>query len=324
MMAAAKTSPAAKAGSSIAAANRLVLITPARNEAAFIELTIKSVLAQTTKPLKWVIVSDGSTDGTDEIVGRYSANHPWVELLRMPERNERHFAGKVHAFNAGFQRIKDLDFEIIGCLDADVTFDEDYFSFLLSKFDLFPDLGVAGTPFREGTVQYDYRFVRKEHVSGACQFFRRKCFEAIGGYVPLEGGGIDLVAVVTARMKNWKTQTFTEKVCIHHRPISSAQHHPMAIAFKDGYYDYPLGVHPLYKLASSFYRMARRPIIIAGAAHLAGYIWAMLKRAERPVSAEFVRFRRKEQMAWLREYARRAFHLPSPPVLKRAPGRNCP
>ena len=78
-----------------------VLITPARNESKFIELTLQSVVAQTYRPLKWVIVSDGSTDGTDEIVGKYTAEHSWIELVRMPERKERHFAGKVHAFNAG-------------------------------------------------------------------------------------------------------------------------------------------------------------------------------------------------------------------------------
>ena len=76
---------------------KYVLITPARNEAQFIELTIKSVVAQTVRPLKWVIVSDGSTDGTEEIVNKYVADHPWIELVRMPERRERHFAGKVHA-----------------------------------------------------------------------------------------------------------------------------------------------------------------------------------------------------------------------------------
>jgi biofilm PGA synthesis N-glycosyltransferase PgaC len=78
-----------------------VLITPARNEARFIELTIQSVVAQTARPLRWVIVSDGSTDGTDEIVSKYAAEHRWMELIRMPERAERNFAGKVHAFNAG-------------------------------------------------------------------------------------------------------------------------------------------------------------------------------------------------------------------------------
>jgi len=89
----------------------------------------------------------------------------------MPERTERHFAGKVHAFNAGYARVKDLNYNIIGSLDADISFEKDYFSFLLGKFAENPRLGVGGTPFREGAKSYDYRFYGKEHVSGACQLF---------------------------------------------------------------------------------------------------------------------------------------------------------
>src|SRR5690242_2259406 len=111
-----------------------VLITPARNEEAFIELTLKSMTAQTVKPLKWVIVSDGSTDRTDEIVRSYLSDNSWIELLRLPERLERHFGGKVMAFNAGWERVKDLPYAIMGNLDADVSFDSDYFEFLLPKF----------------------------------------------------------------------------------------------------------------------------------------------------------------------------------------------
>src|SRR5579862_7463392 len=117
----------------MAALPTYVLITPARNEAQFIEETIKSVVAQTVRPLKWVIVSDGSTDATDDIVNRYAADNPWIDLVRMPERSERHFAGKVHAFNAGHDRLRDLQYEVIGSLDADISFDHDYFSFLLQK-----------------------------------------------------------------------------------------------------------------------------------------------------------------------------------------------
>src|SRR5881628_1965657 len=200
-----------------------VLITPARNEEAHIEATITSVVAQTIRPVKWVIVSDGSTDRTDEIVKRYTAAHDWIELVRMPERTERHFAGKVHAFNAGYARVKQLNYDMIGSLDADITFDEDYFSFLLGKAAQNPSLGLVGTPFMEGNNRYDYRFVSIEHVSGACQLFRRACFEEIGGYVPVKSGGIDHIAVITARMKGWKTRTFTEKICLHHRKIGSAQ-----------------------------------------------------------------------------------------------------
>src|SRR5216684_8702803 len=110
-----------------------VLITPARNEAAFIKRTIESVVAQTARSAKWVIVSDGSADGTDEIVSKYAAEHAWIELVRMPERRQRHFAGKVHAFNAGYARMKDVQYEIVGSLDGDISFGQGYFSFLLQK-----------------------------------------------------------------------------------------------------------------------------------------------------------------------------------------------
>lgn len=282
-----------------------VLVTPARNESAFIGQTIESVVRQTVQPLKWVIVSDGSTDGTDDIVKAGCRDHSWIELVRMPERSERHFAGKVFAFQAGYDRMNGLDYDIIGSVDADITFDPDYMAFLLEKFRLDPMLGVAGTPFVEGTIQYDYRYSRKEHVSGACQLFRRKCFEDIGGYVPLKAGAIDLTAVVSARMKGWKTETFTEKVSSHHRPMGSAKHRIIRAAFRSGYYDYPMGVHPLWQLLRSIYQMSRKPVVIGGSLLLAGYLWAMLKRVPTPVSPEFVRFRRKEQMQWLSEYCRK-------------------
>ena len=195
-----------------------VLVTPARNEAQFIEQTIQSVVAQTVRPLKWVIVSDGSTDGTDEIVNRYAAENDWIELLRMPERKERHFAGKAYAFNAGKARVDGLPYEVIANLDADITFESGYFSFLLEKLASDPKFGVVGTPYVENSKEtYDYRFVSLGHVSGACQVFRRECYEAIGGYAPVKVGTIDCIAVITARMKGWKTRTFTQKVSLHHR-----------------------------------------------------------------------------------------------------------
>ena len=111
-----------------------VLITPARNEADYIDLTIQSMIAQTSLPLKWVIVSDGSTDGTDDIVKKYLPRYPWIELVRTPERKERHFAGKVIAFNAGYKKVKDMSYDIIGNLDADLSFEKDYMVFHCLKF----------------------------------------------------------------------------------------------------------------------------------------------------------------------------------------------
>ncbi|MBN2009506.1 glycosyltransferase family 2 protein [candidate division KSB1 bacterium] len=282
-----------------------ILITPARNEAVFIEQTIKSVIRQTVLPIKWIIVSDSSTDGTDDIVKKYMLDYNWIELIRMPDRTERHFAGKAHAFNTGYQQLRTIDYDIIGCLDADISFDSDYFDYLLEKFSQFPELGVAGTPFRQGNLQYDYRFSRKEHVSGACQLFRKTCFEAIGGYVPLKAGAVDLTAVVMARMHGWRTETFTDKYCIHHRHMGTAQSHMISAAFKSGYGDYPMGVHPLWQLFRSIYQMSKQPVVLGGMMLWLGYCWAVIRSARSPVSMEFVRFRRNEQMQWLKGYFRK-------------------
>ena len=288
------------AGHEPAVALRYVLITPARNEAEFLEDTIKAVANQTQLPLKWVIVSDGSTDGTDDIVKRYAAQHDWIELVRMPERKERHFAGKVLAINAGRARVADLDYDVIGSLDADITVEEDYFRFLLQKFAENPRLGVAGTPFREGTRQYDYRFTSTDHVSGACQLFRKECFADIGGYKAVKTGGIDTIAVVTARMKGWQTRSFLEKACYHHRAMGSALHKGLWPVFKTGMQDYTHGIDPVWQIFRSLYQMTRRPYIVSGSLCLSGYFWAMISRKEIEVSKELIRFRKTEHRRRLR------------------------
>jgi glycosyltransferase involved in cell wall biosynthesis len=284
---------------------RYVIVTPARNEAQFIELTLQSVIAQTVRPLRWVIVSDGSTDGTDEIVTRYAAECSWIELVRMPERAERSFAGKVLAFNAGCSGVKDLDYQVIASLDADISFDPDYFQFLLTKLAEDPLLGMTGTPFKEPSGRmYDYRFVSIEHVSGACQVVRRECFEAIGGYMAVKGGSIDHIAVISSRMKGWRTRTWTEKVCIHHREIGTALRMFHSSKFKYGIKDYVIGNHPVWELFRAAYQMAHPPVCIGGLALGAGYIWAMLRRFDRPVPRELVAFHRQEQMRRLKKFFR--------------------
>lgn len=274
-----------------------VLITPARNEAQLIEATIRSVIAQTVRPLKWVIVSDGSTDGTDEIVAGYAARHSWIQLVSLRVRTERHFAGKVLAFNAGLATLEGIDYQVIANLDADITFEPDYLEFLLGKLAADARLGVVGTPYRDDSSEvYDYRFVSVEDVAGACQVFRRACFEEIGGYVPIKGGSIDTVAVTSARMKGWKTRTFTEKISVHHRNWGTAQCGPIRAIFNNGKRDYAQGNHPLWQLVRCIYQMRRRPVVLRGIVLGAGYVRAGLQGAERQVSHEFVEFRRGEQM----------------------------
>ncbi len=285
-----------------------VLITPARNEEAYIEKTIKSVISQTVLPKKWVIVSDGSTDRTDEIVMHYVAENLWIELVRMPEHSDRHFAAKVNCFNAGYEKVKNLDYDIIGNLDADLSFEKDYIEFLLLKFILYPDIGVAGTPFIEDASQvYDYHFTNIEHVSGACQLFRRDCFEAIGGYIPIKGGGIDWVAVTTARMKGWKTRTFTEKTIFHHRKMGTGKSNILMARFRLGKEDYYEGSHPLWEVFRGVYQMKFKPVVLGGLFILLGYIVAFLQRMERPISPELVKFYQEEQMQRLKNKIGRLF-----------------
>lgn len=279
-----------------------VLITPARDEEELIELTIRSVLQQTVRPKKWIIVSDGSTDRTDEIVNTYIADNNWIELLRMPEHRDRHFEGKALCFDAGWERVKDLTPDIIGNLDADISFESDLFSFLLSEFAANPQLGIGGPAYSEHGVTYDFRFSSVRHVSGACQLFRRECLDAIGGYAPIKGGGIDVVACLMARMKGWQTRTFPEKMTVHHRALGSAMNAGLRAKFRLGERDYVLGRHWLWELFRSLYQMTRPPFIAGGAAVLAGYVWAMLRRVERPVSRNLVQFQRREQMERLKRF----------------------
>ena len=298
-----------------------VLITAARNEATFIEGTIQSVIGQTVKPIKWVIVSDGSTDGTDDIASRYAVEHPWIEVVRMPERPERHFAGKVFAFNAGYSRVKGLQYDCIGALDADISFDSDYFSFLLTKLAQNPRLGLVGTPFAESGVTYDYRFASVEHVSGACQLFRRECFEAIGGYIPLKSGGVDLVAVLSARMKGWQVRTFLEKTSQHHREQGSANRNGLAIIVNDGKKDYLLGAHPVWEFCRAGFRLLKPPYVVGGMCLLIGYCWPMFLGRDKTAPLDVVAFRRRDQKARLRLILRRLW---APASERRPLERNTP
>ena len=279
---------------------RYVLITPARNEAAYIKKTMETMVSQTVLPLRWVIVNDGSTDATEDIVKEYVARHDWIELIRMPERKERHFAGKVLAFNAGYARVSHLEFNVIGNLDGDVSFERDYLEYLLDKFTQDPKLGVAGTNYQEDSwddsLKHDYRFSNIEDVTGQCQLFRRECFDAIGGYKPSRQGGIDLLATLTARMHGWKTQVYTDKVLIHHRQQGTASAYKFTVEFYNGRKDYMFGSHPVWEICRAIYRLTKKPVIIGGVLLFAGYFWAMLSGTEKTVSKDVVRFRRKEQM----------------------------
>ena len=284
---------------------KYVLLTSARNEAALIDKTIRAVISQTIRPLRWVIVSDGSNDGTDEIVKRYANQHNWIELLRLPEHRDRHFAAKAVCINAGYLPISKSEFDVVGNLDADVSFEPGYFKFLLDKFAHMPNLGVAGTPYVEATDGKDAKssahiFVNQNHVSGQCQLFRRKCFEEIGGYVPIKGGAIDWVAVTTARMKGWETRSFDEQTFLHHRKMGTADQGVLKSRFHYGRKAYYVGGHPVWEILRGLFSMKDQPWILGGLCFQLGYLWALVTRMPRPVAPELIAFHRAEQMQRLR------------------------
>jgi hypothetical protein len=282
-----------------------VVLTAARNEKELISKTLKSMAAQTVKPLKWVVVSDGSTDGTDELVKSYAQENPLIELVRMPDRKERQFAAKAHCINTAYDHVKNLSFGIVTNLDADVSFGPTYFEFLLEKFAGMPGLGVAGTPYAENPEKPNEHSCASpradlNHVSGPCQLFRRRCWEDVGGYVPVKGGAIDWIAVTTARMKGWQTRCFLDQHYFHHRKMGTAGATPIGVRFHYGKKAHYVGGHPLWEMLKGVATMKERPLIFGGISYICGYVYSAVSRTQRPVSNQLVRFHRAEQIARLK------------------------
>jgi glycosyltransferase involved in cell wall biosynthesis len=290
---------------------RCVLITPARNEERNLERTIQSIVAQTVHPVRWIIVNDGSSDATPDIIDRYSQTYPWIQRLDMPARRDRSFAAKANAVNTAFSSIGHEKFDVIGNIDADITFEKDYLEFLLQKFAEIPDLGVAGTPLlAEGG--YDTAkdsFEGENYVAGPCQLFRRSCFEEIKGYVPNRAGGVDWIAVTTARMKGWKTRSFSEKRYFHHRNFGTAERSSLSAIYSYGKKDYYLGGSPIWEVFRIAYRSMKPPVLLGGVALALGFVSATISRTPRAVSPELMKFHRTEQMRKLRAIAGTLFRL---------------
>ena len=213
---------------------KYVLISPARNEEKYIAKTMESVINQTVLPIKWVIVSDGSTDSTDQIVSWYATSHEYIQLLRVSNREKRDFSSKVNAFKAGVRQLNGLEYDFIGNLDADVSFEPDYFERVLEKFAENEKLGIGGGKVLE-LQNGDYKERTGDRpfvVAGAVALFRRRCYEEVGGFIPLKVGGEDSVAQISARMKGWEVKPFSELKVLHHRATGMGAGNVWGVRFR--------------------------------------------------------------------------------------------
>ena len=280
-----------------------VLVTAAYNEEAYIENTIRSVVAQTVPPVRWAIVSDGSTDRTDEIVLSYAARYPFIQLVRVTEKHGRNFGAQVNAIRLGVKSLEALDYRLIANLDSDITFGPNYYSDLIAKFDVDPNLGLAGGYICE---EKDGKFVgrdgnREYSVAHAVQMFRRECFEETGAYLALPYGGTDWHVQVVARMRGWGVRAFEDLPVCHHRPTGTADRVTRHL-FRQGLMDYSLGSYPPFEVVKMVRRFPNSPVVAGALVRLSGFVWGYLRREERPVTKEFIRAVRREQKNALRTF----------------------
>ncbi len=279
--------------------NKYILITPAKDEGEYIEETIKSVISQTVQPYKWCIVSDGSTDNTDEIIIKYAKKNDFIIYIRNDKTESRNFASKVYAINLAITHIAESNFEydFIGILDADTKFDRNYYESILTEFANNSKLGMAGGIFYENYKGKKIKVVLSSNsVRGAVQFFRKECFKDIGGFVPLENGGEDIITEVTARMKGWEVRSFDYLPVTNLRLSGTGRWGIVEIKFREGMLAHSIGYHPLFQILKSFYRFKERPYIIAGTLHLFGFLWAWIGPNTIKVSEEFKNYLRREQL----------------------------
>ncbi len=286
-----------------ASTQRFAVITPAQNESAYIERTITSMIAQTVLPCEWIIVDDGSMDGTPEIVEKYSLQYGWIKLIRNPaDRKQRDIGGgaPAKAFNIGLKHLSSDKYEFLVKLDADLSFEANYFELLLKEFADDPKLGVAGGnihEFRHGVARPRKSYPL--HVAGATKVYRRECFLDMGGIS--ESVGWDTIDEITACMKGWKTGTIKNLKIFHHRRTFSSEGNILVGFIRRGRIDYLLGFHPFFELLKCSHTMARaRPYLLSGLFMAYGYIKAALKREQRPVTPEFIKYLRGTQMQRLR------------------------
>ena len=282
-------------------ADRYVLVTAAYNEEDHIADTLSAVTTQNKLPLRWVIVSDGSTDRTDEIIVEWARRHTFIEFVRTDKSVRHSFAAKVYALRQGFTCLAGAAYDFIGILDADVSFEPDYFQELLKRFGNEPRLGVAGGNIEQHVDGLVVPRVKDfNSVAGAVQFLRRECFEQTGGLPALKYGGEDAAMEIAARMHGWKTRTFPDLKVVHFGLVGSGAGGPLKARFRVGRANFDLGYHPAFQLARSVYRAKERPYLVGSCAELIGFAVGKALNRRPAIESEIVDYLRTEQLERLR------------------------
>lgn len=273
-----------------------VLLTAAHNEEANIAKTLQSVVQQNVLPKRWVIVSDNSTDRTDEIIREYAGRHDFVTFARVTRPPGHNFAAKILALREGHKLLQGVEYGFIGNLDADISLEPSYFEQLLQRMQETPSMGIAaGFVYEEVDGRFQYRKHNRIYsVPHAAQLVRRECYEAIGGYAILKFGGEDTHATTSARMKGWQARSFPDLKIYHQRPTGNSGGQ-MRNAFRQGQMDYHLGYGVLFEILKSISRMREQPFLVVGFLRLLGFAWPYIQREKRVVTEEFVAFIHEEQ-----------------------------
>jgi poly-beta-1,6-N-acetyl-D-glucosamine synthase len=274
---------------------RLVVISPCRDEAQFVELTLRSVVNQTRQPDRWIIVDDDSSDATPDIVSRYAAAHPWIELVRRKRGGDRHLGpGVVATFNTGLAHLGNEPFEVIAKLDCDLEFEPGCFAAILAHFDALR-VGIAsGTTY----LKVDAKLVSERHppfqVPGQAKFYRRSCFAEIGGLQPIYGW--DIIDETDARRHGWITLSDPAVTLVHHR-LRGATLGALRGRVVWGWGAYAIGSHPFFTIARGFYRMAEPPWVLGGMAFLWGFFSSYFHPEIRRIdNRDLIRYLRREQL----------------------------
>ncbi len=280
--------------------NHYVLISPCRNEAKYMRQTLDSVIAQSVRPARWVIVDDGSTDQTAEILTEYAKRHDWIRIVTRPDRGRRSVgSGVVDAFYAGYETIKPDDYDFLCKLDLDLRLPPRYFEILMQRMTANPRIATcSGKTYLEQGGKVVYEQHGDETSIGATKFYRVSCFKEIGGFVrEVMWDGIDCHS---CRMKGWIACSWDEPELrfIHLRPEGSSQQSVYAGRMRHGYGQYFMGTGFLYMAASALYRMNQKPYVLGGLAMLWGWVRSAIQRKPRYDNEKFRTF--------LRRYQRRA------------------